>query len=170
MQMNVASQVETGSGNRSTWRRMVVEPVVAQLKQGISPEKLALTVAIGGAIAVFPVLGTTTTLCLIAGITFKLNQPLLQLVNYLLYPVQLALVVAFIRAGEFLFGAPRIPFSVADWAAKFHASPARFCGEFAMTLVHSVVGWAVTVPPTALVVYYLAAPLFRKLSADVSKL
>lgn len=38
-------------------RRQIVTPVVALLRQGATPEKLALSLALGIALGVFPVLG-----------------------------------------------------------------------------------------------------------------
>src|SRR5262245_45120940 len=63
------------------WRRRVIGLIVAQLTQGVSPEKIALTIALGSTIAIFPIMGSTTLLCLIVGVWCKLNQPIIQLVN-----------------------------------------------------------------------------------------
>eukprot|EP01034_Spumella_vulgaris_P003768 gene3768-4823_t len=65
----------------------VLGPVLAQLRQGITPEKIALTAALGAVIAVFPILGSTTVLCGLVAWGLRLNQPIIQLVNYLCYPL-----------------------------------------------------------------------------------
>lgn len=67
----------------SWWRRRIVAPVIAQLKQGATPEKLALTVALGFVLGVFPILGSATLLCGLAAWALRLNQPVIQIVNYL---------------------------------------------------------------------------------------
>ena len=85
-------------------RRRVVNPFIDLLKQGITPEKIALSVALGVTIGVFPALGTTTILCGIAAWALKLNIPAMQLVNYLVYPLQLALLIPFLQTGSKLFG------------------------------------------------------------------
>ena len=51
----------------------------------------------------------------------RLNQPLIQAVNFLAYPLQLALLIPFLRAGEWLFGAPHTPLSPARIAAMARA-------------------------------------------------
>lgn len=145
---------------RPFWKRSIADPVIAQVKQGTSPEKLALTLAVGAAIAVFPVLGTSTTLCIVAGALLKLNQPLLQLVNYLLYPAQIALILVFIRIGEALFRAPHVPFSIVQLIAGFRESPALFFSQFAMTLAHGAAAWLLTALPAAAILYFLSRPLF----------
>src|SRR5256885_328582 len=69
--------------------RRIIAPILAQLRQGITPEKIALTLALGAALGIFPILGASTLLCAIAGIWLRLNQPVIQLTNYLVYPLQL---------------------------------------------------------------------------------
>src|SRR5262245_35096989 len=95
----------------SFWRRRLIGPIVGQLTQGVTPEKIALTVALGIALGVFPILGSSTVLCVIAGILIRLNQPIIQAVNYLVYPLQLVLLIPFYRAGEHLLGRTPIPLS-----------------------------------------------------------
>ena len=58
-------------------RRRLVRPVVEQLTQGLSPESIALTFAIGLAVAVIPVVGTTTVLCTTAAIVPAKLSPIL---------------------------------------------------------------------------------------------
>ena len=92
--------------------RKLILPLADLLRQGITPEKIALSLAIGICLGVFPVLGSTTALCALAAIVFRLNLPAIQLVNYLVYPLQLALIIPFIRFGEVLFGAPHVSLSL----------------------------------------------------------
>ena len=74
--------------HESLWRRWVVKPVVAQLKQGTTPSKIAQAIAFGVTAGVFPLLGTTTVLGLGLGVWLKLNQPVLQVFLQLVYPVR----------------------------------------------------------------------------------
>ena len=55
-------------GVRSFWHKRIVGPIVAQLRQGIAPEKVALTIALGMVLGVFPILGSTMLLCALAEI------------------------------------------------------------------------------------------------------
>ena len=153
---------------RSLIQRYLLDPIVAQLKQGITAEKIALSIAIGTAVSVFPIVGTTTTLCLAAGVLLGLNQPLLQIVNYLAYPLQLLLLPVFIRTGEWVFRAPHLPFSVSQWTARFHAAPLHFAEEFAMTLLHAAVAWLIIVPPLAVAANRALRPAVRALRRNAS--
>ena len=89
-----------------------MRPIVDLLTQGITPEKIALSIAFGLVLGVFPALGWTTLLCLLVAVWLRLNVPAMQLVNYLAYPLQVALLVPFIRAGEVLFRAPKLGISL----------------------------------------------------------
>src|SRR5471032_2350689 len=84
------------------WRRWLIDPIHQQLTQGVSPEKIALTLALGSALALFPILGTTTLLCLAAGIALSLNQAILQGINALCGFIWIPLLVAFVRLGDLL--------------------------------------------------------------------
>ena len=81
-------------------RRWLWEPLLTQLRQGLSPERLAWTVAVGLALGVYPVLGVTTFLCLGAAHAARLNQPVIHLVNQAAYPLQLLLLVPFMKVGR----------------------------------------------------------------------
>ena len=145
-------------------RRYLLDPVLAQLKQGITPEKIALSIVIGAGLSVFPIFGTTTMLCLIAGVTLRLNQPLLQLVNYLAYPLQLILIPVFIRLGEWLFRAPHLPFSFSQLSGRFHAAPMQFLGGFAVTLLHASAAWLLLVPLLGIIANWMLRPALRAIA------
>ena len=149
---------------REFFQRRLLRPIVELLTQGIAPEKIALSIAIGLVVGVFPALGWTTLLCLLVALWLKLNIPAMQLVNYLAYPLQLALLVPFIRAGEFLFRAPRMPLSLPlilgmVKANVWHAITALW-GE----TVHAIVVWMLIAPVAVWVIYRVLAPVVRKLA------
>ena len=83
--------------------KKIYEPLLAQLKQGVTTHKLAQSVAFGVVLGSFPIIGVTTSLCLLAAAMFKLNHVAIQSVNYLVYPFQIALIIPFLRMGEWLF-------------------------------------------------------------------
>jgi len=144
------------------WRERVLGIIHAQLVQGVTPQKIALTVAMGATLGVFPILGATTTLCVIAGIWLKLNQPIIQMVNWLMSLFQLTLILVFVRMGEWIMRAPRVSFSVPELVQKFHESPARFFQQFGMTGVHGIVAWLLIAPFLTTAIYYLLLPPLKK--------
>jgi len=153
----------------SWFRRRVRGPLEAQLRQGLSPEGLAWSVAVGLALGIFPVLGTTTILCLLAGQLFRLNQPTLQLANYLAYPLQLVLILPFIRRGERLFGGPLLRLSLPDLLAAFKAAPMATLAEHWTRTWHACAVWALLAPATAALLSLSLRPLLASVARRLAK-
>lgn len=145
--------------------RRVRDPLVAELKQGATPEGLATSAAVGAAIGLLPFLGVTTFLCFVAGRLARLNHVTLQTVNYLLYPAQIALIVPFVRLGEAVTGAEPMPLSPALIATKFAESPAAFLAEFGAAGLHGALGWALVMPAAAWLLGLALRGTFRRLAA-----
>jgi len=144
------------------FNRKLVRPILDLLKQGVTPEKLALSVALGTVIGLFPALGWTTGMCALAALALRLNLPAIQIVNYFLYPVQIALIIPFFRLGEKLFGAPHLPISVPQIYALAHADLWRAIKFLWTTTWHAMVVWVILAPAGAAIVYFLLAPLLRR--------
>ncbi len=112
----------------------------------------------------FPIFGTTATLCLLFGALLRLNQPLLQLINWCATPLQFPAIYFFVRAGERITHAPPVTFSILGLAQRFRASPSAFLREFGMTGVRGILAWALIAPPLAAVLYLLLLPPLRRLA------
>ena len=149
----------------SFWQRRVLAPLRVQLTQGVSPDRLALTIAIGTACSILPFLGFTTLLNLGVGLWLRLNHPLLQIVNYLLGGVQLALILVYVRVGEFIWRAPHLPLSLTQLTADFRADPWGFFARFAWTGVHAGTAWLISAPLIVAVLYYSLRPAMHRLAA-----
>jgi uncharacterized protein (DUF2062 family) len=142
---------------------MVRDPIIALLKQGITPQKIAMGLAFGIVIGIFPVVGSTTMLCTIAAIIFRLNLPAVQVINWLVYPLQLLLLVPFFHFGDFLFGVEPLPLSAQELVAMFRAD---FWGSILSlwdATMHAIVAWLLVEPPVILVLYVIFIPLLRRL-------
>lgn len=157
------SEAAVSAAGGSLFQRRVVAPVLAQLRQGITPEKIALTAALGAALAVFPILGSTTLLCGLAAWWLRLNQPIIQLVNYLCYPLQFALLLPFYRAGEW-FGAPQVALSIPELLARFQAGPMQFIADFGLVALGGIAAWLVAAPLVIAALYFGLRPLLQGLA------
>lgn len=154
--------------NEGFLRRRIVRPIVELLRQGVTPEKMALSLALGVALGVFPVLGTTTALCALAAFILRLNLPAIQIVNYFVYPLQIALLIPFFRAGEKLFDASHLPLSAGQILAMVHAS---FWGatRFLWTTVwHAAVAWCLLAPAFVGLAFLALVPLLRRVAGRQS--
>lgn len=77
--------------------------VESWLSQGISPERLALTLALGFAIGCLPMVGIPTAICLVIAMGLRLNVPAIQAANYAAMPLQVILILPFLRLGGWMF-------------------------------------------------------------------
>ena len=147
--------------------RRVVAPIVALLTQGITPEKIALSLAFGIVLGIFPVLGSTTVLCAAAALIFQLNLPAIQLVNYLIYPVQLFLLVPFIRMGERLFRVTPLRLSLTQILTMVHAGMRHAVATLWLAEVHAMSAWLLIGLPAIFLIYFLLSRALRQVAASI---
>jgi uncharacterized protein (DUF2062 family) len=114
---------------------------LAAATEGLSPNKIALIVAVGLVLGAFPVYGCPTILCCLAALALRLNLPALQLVSQIATPVQIALLLPLARTGSWIFGA-RAGFSGAVWNA--------------------VAGWACLSIPMGVLLYFTLGYVLRR--------
>ena len=150
---------------RSFWQRRLIDPVRALFLQGITPDRVALTFAVGTACSLLPFLGFTSLLNLGVGLWFRMNQPILQTLNQLLGPVQLVLIIAYVRIGETIWRAAPMPLSVPIIVRTFRADPWAFLQRFGWTGVHAATAWVLSVPFIIAMIYYPLRPVLRKFAA-----
>jgi uncharacterized protein (DUF2062 family) len=113
---------------------------------GLSPETVALILAVGLVLGTFPVCGCPTLFCILAAVALRLNLPALQLVNHLTSPLQLALLVPFARLGARIVPSP--PAAPAVW-------------KLGTAALQAITGWFVLCLPLGILLYALLACLLR---------
>ena len=145
------------------WRRRMVRPVVDLLRQGITPEKIALSIAMGIALGVTPVLGSTVLLCTLAAIVFRLNLPAIQLVNWLVYPLQLALLVPFLRIGAWMSGGKASEISVEGILELIRTDVFHAVATLWTATMHALVAWLAIGSLATGLLYLLLVPVLRRL-------
>jgi len=147
------------------WQRRVVNPIKHQLTQGVTPRRVTFTLGVGTVCSVLPFLGFTTVLNLLVGLVLRLNQPILQVLNQLLSPVQLALILVYVRIGEFIWGATGAPFSVVEMVTSFaRLSLIEFLQTFGWAGIHAFTAWALTAPIVFGLVYFPLRPVIDRLA------
>jgi uncharacterized protein (DUF2062 family) len=164
----VATDLIAPISNRTFWQARVVDPVVTQLTQGITPEKIALTIAVGSALALYPMLGVTTLLCFIAGVLLRLNQPIIQVINYLCFPVHLTTIYYCWVWGDRLFGTQHPRMRVRETAEQMWQllwnDPSLLIHRFGSTLLHATVIWAAIAPLWIAVIYFSSRTTLREIA------
>jgi len=145
-------------------QRRLYAPLLALLRQGVTPRKLALSLALGVTLGLIPVLGVSTALCAVVALALRLNMPAIQLVNYLLTPLQLIFIIPFLRFGERLTGAPRSPITLEAGLALLSHGAFNAVRVLWDVIVHATLGWGVLAPLLAFALYRILKPVFLKLT------
>jgi uncharacterized protein (DUF2062 family) len=150
---------------RGFWQRRLVDPLVAQLTQGVTPDRLAATLAVGTACSLFPFLGLTSLLNLIVGIRLRMNQPILQTLNQLLGPLHLLMILVYVRFGEWLWRIEGGRFTIGDMLRTFRDETfIVFLERFGWAGIHALTAWIITTPLLLAVLYYPLRPVLRRLA------
>ena len=124
------------------------------LRGGLTPQKLALTLCLGSATGIMPLLWGTTLLSAGLAALFRLNQAAMQALNYICYPLQLTLFIPFCRLGGYLF--PWGPAgSVTVLTGALHGQVGAALSLIGWATLRALGAWLVTVPPLALITYPL---------------
>jgi uncharacterized protein (DUF2062 family) len=110
---------------------------------GLSPEAIALVVAVGFVLGVFPVFGLPTVLCALAAVILRLNLPAIQLINQVSSPVQLALLIPLSRVGSLILG---------DRGSPNLAAATR----------NAILGWVCICVPLGMILYVLLLFVLRR--------
>jgi uncharacterized protein (DUF2062 family) len=115
--------------------------------QGMAPDSIALSIALGLVLGVFPVFGCPTIFCAFAAFALGLNLPAIQAVNYLAYPLQLILLAPFLCLGRWMF--------------RFTpGSPSLLTAG-----LHAIVAWFCVCAPSGLLLYVLLSAVLRNRTA-----
>ena len=150
---------ENGFFQRKFWG-----PLLGQLKQGTSPEKLAWSAAVGFTVSTCPLYGITTPLCALVGVVFSLNHVVLQLANYLATPIQIAAIPIFVKVGESVFGLPHMSFNLLRLVNEFRAAPILFFQTYGMNAAAATAVWIGMTPVSILLIRTLFLPVLRRKS------
>jgi uncharacterized protein (DUF2062 family) len=137
------------------------QEALAALGAGMSPEGIARSVALGSVLGVFPILGCPTLLCSAAALKLRVNLPAIQIVNYLVYPLQIALLMPFIRLGEYLFHGHSQAHGISI-SALLHANLGTAFLNLGATALHTVAAWFCICVPAGVLLYALLASVLRQ--------
>ncbi|KUG08737.1 hypothetical protein ASU33_11410 [Solirubrum puertoriconensis] len=135
------------------------------MRQGLSPTQLALTIALGTAFGLVPLLGITSVLGTAVAVWLRLNVGAMLLISHLLSPVQLLLLLPLLRQGASLLGGPsgsqitlaRVQYLLShDWAAALQLFWRAELGALILWLLGSI--------PVTLALYAGLLPILRRVA------
>ncbi|WP_353062702.1 DUF2062 domain-containing protein [Tunturibacter psychrotolerans] len=165
--LNAHDDALSASVHHNWLYRRVALPILALLRMGASPQKLAWSIALGLLIGINPILGSTTFLCLALAFVLRLNLAASQLANHIVYPLQLILLVPFIHLASRLFGTAPMPLSANELFHAAHEHPLALSRQLWLWEWHAFLLWTIlavfAIPTFALIL----TPFLRKLLARV---
>ena len=133
------------------------------LRQGIEPQRLALTLALGFAIGCLPVVGIPTLVCAGLALGLGLNLPAIQAANYAAMPFQVALILPFMRLGGWLFSS--VPGRPLSFSTFLHTSPLVLASQMSNLAGHALAAWLLIAIPWVLLMTVTLTPLLRRMPA-----
>ncbi|KAJ4964561.1 hypothetical protein NE237_016410 [Protea cynaroides] len=138
----------------------VVDPLLQILHRGAEPKQLAFSTALGFTLGLFPICGVTIFLCgmTIALLGSRCHSPSMMLANFVATPVELSLVIPFLRFGEVISGGPHFPLT-SDALKKILTGQAS--QEVLLSIVHVMLGWLIAAPFILAALYMVLVPCFK---------
>jgi len=147
---------------KNNFHNKIGKPILNILRQGISPKRLSLSIAFGAVIGILPVLGSTTLLCAATAIMLRLNLPAIQLSNYLVYPLQIFLLIPFMSLGAFIFQMDLPPLTVQEISTLFQQDFWGSIASFFETILYAVVAWLLVCTPLFLGIYAILFAMLKR--------
>jgi uncharacterized protein (DUF2062 family) len=138
-----------------------VEKFKGFLKQGATPKALAASSTVGLLLGVFPMLGVTTLMMGGISVRWKLNLPLMLAVSYLIYPLQIVLLVPFVRMGEWLTGVAPANFTLDAMADAFAKNFTAALIDLGTSNLVAILGWCLLALPVGAIIFGGLMPVFR---------
>lgn len=127
--------------------------IKALLKQGLSPKKLAQSLIVSGLISIIPIIGVSTFMITTLSLKRKLNLPVMLALSYLMWPMQILLIIPFIKVGEFIFSVPPKNHTLEEIMSSFQNSFFKTLYHLFFELLCGLGGWFCTAVPVALGAY-----------------
>jgi uncharacterized protein (DUF2062 family) len=149
---------------RAFLQRRLIQPILSFLSQGVTPEKLSLTIALGIIIGMLPVFGIASLVCAFLAFSLRLNMAAIQLAHYAATPLQVLLLVPFIRIGGLVFNQPPLSISFSQLYHMFVTDVLATFQNLWFTFLMGFLGWLMVSIPLAFLLYFITLPVFKKLT------
>jgi uncharacterized protein (DUF2062 family) len=133
----------------------------------MSPDRLALCVAIGVVVGNIPILGISTVLCAAIALAFRLNLPAIQIVQAAMAPTQILLIIPFVRLGEWLLRVPPQPVSIKEGLELVAQGAGHAIVALWDAILHAGFAWILVAPVATFSFCKLLTPVFERSAAQM---
>ena len=138
---------------REFFRCKILRPLLRQLRGGVTPRRLAWSLALGVVIGINPSVGITTVAVVMLAWVFGLSRVASLIGAHAVAPLHLLLFVPFVEVGVYLFHTRRLPFT-RQQLEHLSRHPVRLFHEIWQWEWHALVVWGL--------VAVIAMPLIAK--------
>ena len=136
--------------------------ILSYLADGTSPERLSWAMALGATGGLFPIYGLTTAVSAVIGIVFRANPIVIQVFNYMMYPIYFPIELAFIIAGAWLFEGNVDAYSIEGLRKVFAGGLASTVRQLGWALVHATMVWLAAAPLLTIALRAALLPIIRR--------
>ena len=146
--------------------RRLIQIVKDFLNQGATPHDLALAIALGVIVGMFPVQGTTALICTLIAVLFRLNLIIIQLANYLSFPLMMLMLVPFYTIGHSLFNKGSFEWTFNEMIRLFQTNFWAGVSELSWSIGYAVLVWLIFAPVGILILYIISIKVIRRLKVE----
>ena len=150
---------------REFFRCKVLRPLLRQLRGGVTPRRIAWSLALGIVVGINPSVGITTVLVVLLAWAFGLNQVASQVGLHAAAPIHLLLFIPFIQLGVHLFHTRQLPMNMRQIEHLSH-HPLRLFRAIWQWEWHALIVWgvvaAIAMPLLALYIRRALVLLLRR--------
>uniref|UniRef100_A0A0E0DKU9 DUF2062 domain-containing protein n=1 Tax=Oryza meridionalis TaxID=40149 RepID=A0A0E0DKU9_9ORYZ len=138
----------------------VVDPLMQVVRRGAEPKQLAFSAALGVTLGIFPICGTTVILCgvAIAMLGSRCNAVTVMVLNFVVTPLELSLIVPFLRFGEVITGSGHFPLTSDAFKKVITGQASK---DVMLSIVHAMLGWLIAAPFALAALYMVFIPCFK---------
>jgi uncharacterized protein (DUF2062 family) len=123
------------------WAKRVFSPLVSVFRQGTDPGAMAESIAMGTFLGILPLPGLNSILCAAVAVRRRLNMGVIQAVNWLMLPVQIALFLPLSRLGAAILGHQPLPLSVEEISSLLKAGAVAFFKAVGFSFIDATLAW-----------------------------
>uniref|UniRef100_A0A0E0PGE7 DUF2062 domain-containing protein n=1 Tax=Oryza rufipogon TaxID=4529 RepID=A0A0E0PGE7_ORYRU len=129
-------------------------------RRGAEPKQLAFSAALGVTLGIFPICGTTVILCgvAIAMLGSSCNAVTVMVLNFVVTPLELSLIVPFLRFGEVITGSGHFPLTSDAFKKVITGQASK---DVMLSIVHAMLGWLIAAPFALAALYMVFIPCFK---------
>lgn len=134
------------------------------LRQGLSPQALAATLALGTVLGTLPVVWGTSLLCVLTAAVLRLNQVAMQAVNYLVWPLQLAMLLPFFHTGKRFLPSLAPGVDGAQFVTLLQTDPLESAATLGSANLLALLGWLSMAPLAGILLYAVLRVVLSRVS------